>query len=60
MVRNNDDSSINDFRSGENKTIKTEKKNDQENMLTSCLRFYIIIGWTKVKLRIAAKLFYMK
>jgi hypothetical protein len=36
-------------------SIKTEK-NDQENMLTSS-RDFIIIGWTKVKLRIAAKLF---
>jgi hypothetical protein len=41
MVRNNDDSSINDFRSGENTSIKTEK-NDQENMLTSCSRDFIL------------------
>jgi hypothetical protein len=41
MVRNNDDSSINDFRSERIKTsIKTEK-NDQENMLTSSRDFIL-------------------
>jgi hypothetical protein len=42
MVRNNDDSSINDFRSGENIQALRLKRNDQENMLTSCSRDFIL------------------